>query len=115
MAEPRVAVFDALLKTNNIPIHGVSGHGPGCRIDFKDEATAAQQAQAAALAASFDWQRRRNRPDAAIANDIRNLSAPQRQQLNTAVLLELAVDFLKAHPRFAENLGIAVSGDELDP
>lgn len=34
--------FDQELRKLGIPIHGISGTGPDCRIDFKDEATPEQ-------------------------------------------------------------------------
>lgn len=47
--------FDEYLKSQGIPIDGVSGTGPDCRIDFKANATKAQKDAANAARASFDW------------------------------------------------------------
>lgn len=47
--------FDAHLKALGIPIHGISGTGSGCRIDFKAEATTQQITQGNAERATFDW------------------------------------------------------------
>ena len=37
------------------PIHGVAGDQAGVRIDFRDEATAQQRADAQTVVSSFDW------------------------------------------------------------
>ncbi|MDE2101818.1 MAG: hypothetical protein KGL39_31520 [Patescibacteria group bacterium] len=57
-----IPLFDALLRSNGIPIDGVagtaSGNGtkpPDLRIDFQASATAAQISQAQSLASSFNW------------------------------------------------------------
>lgn len=47
--------FDQYLKLQGIPIDGVSGSGPDCRIDFKDSATKEQKDTANAARASFNW------------------------------------------------------------
>lgn len=48
-------LFDELLRSNNIPIVGVSGKPPSLRIDFAAGATQAQRDQANTLAGSFNW------------------------------------------------------------
>lgn len=50
-----LVTFDEYLKSQNIPIDGVSGTGSGARIDFKNEATAEQRAFANDARATFDW------------------------------------------------------------
>jgi len=49
------ARFDEALKAQSIPIDGVSGSGPSCRIDFRPSATLAQRDQANAYRGTFDW------------------------------------------------------------
>lgn len=54
-AKTAQVAFDEYLKSQGIPIDGVSGTGPDCHIDFKANATKAQKDAANAARASFDW------------------------------------------------------------
>lgn len=47
--------FDEHIRSLGIPIDGVSGTGPTCRIDFKAAATQAQRDQGNAERLTFDW------------------------------------------------------------
>lgn len=47
--------FHERLESLGIPIDGVSGTGPACRIDFKAAATQAQVNQGNAERTTFDW------------------------------------------------------------
>ena len=47
--------FHEALIAAGLPVVGVAGSGPSCRLDFAEGATAEQQAQARAMAQAFDW------------------------------------------------------------
>lgn len=50
-----IAVLDKKIRDAGIPIHGVTDNGDGTyRVDFKEEATAQQRSDAAAIVAGFD-------------------------------------------------------------
>lgn len=50
-----VTRFDIYLKSQGIPIHGVSGEGASAEIHFRAEATDAQRTFAQDARATFDW------------------------------------------------------------
>jgi hypothetical protein len=104
----RITVFTDLLATLGIPVFGVSGSGPTCRIDFKPEATAAQIAQGNAERGTFDWRKRQPKDYAALMTEINGLLVTDRTKLINAVLAE----FLREHPVFARKFSVAVDGDE---
>ena len=47
--------FHTALLAAGLPVVGVAGSGPTCRIDFAEGATEEQQAQARQMAQAFDW------------------------------------------------------------
>jgi hypothetical protein len=55
LADTALQRFDTSLRQAGIPIDGVSGSGPSCRIDFKPSATTQQRNDAQAMASAFDW------------------------------------------------------------
>jgi hypothetical protein len=48
-------IFCAQLIAAGIPVEGISGPGPDCRIDFLPAATSDQMIQARHMAQHFDW------------------------------------------------------------
>ena len=106
MLDTKISDFVELLETNGIPIHGVSGTGVNCRIDFKDEATNGQKTQARDLATSFDWRRKRKRLPSQILADYLNLTNQQRTELLNKVIAQV----LYENPKLATNLAT-----EIDP
>lgn len=54
-AARRSAAFYQHLKEMGLPVVGVSGSGPTCRIDFDGTETAGQRTAANSERASFDW------------------------------------------------------------
>lgn len=54
-AKTGLAAFDEYLRSQNIPIDGVSGSGPTARIDYKTEATKQQKEFGDAAKLTFDW------------------------------------------------------------
>lgn len=47
--------IDSEIRSQGIPIHGVSGSQGSIRIDFKPEATAQQRTNAQTIVDNFDW------------------------------------------------------------
>lgn len=79
--------FDAHVRALNIPIHGISGTGPACRIDFKPEATAPQIAQANSERATFDWAEKPDGDGAGFVNRV--IDAVIASQISTQVAVQL--------------------------
>lgn len=109
----RLLQLDADIRAAGIPIDGVAlldpaSAPPTVRIDFQASATQAQRTQAQSIVSGFDWTPRRPRPLATLRTEITNLTQAQRNTL----LIMIAADFLREHPRAAEALGISISGDE---
>lgn len=77
-------------------------------ISFKPSATSQQRIDAQAIADAWDFTEKATRSLLDVLTDIQNLSAADRAKL----LAAMAAEFLQRHPRFAEKLGILVSGDE---
>jgi len=94
--------FDDRLTTLGIPIDGVSGSGPMCRIDFKPEASAEQRDAARAAALNFDWTPGTLKTIDEIFAEVPNLTTLQR----TAVLNRMIADYLFTHPKLAIFVGI---------
>ena len=82
---PRHQDFLDALTAAGIPVDGVSGNGPNCRIDFRAGATAAQQSQANAARASFDWTAKVPMTEAALTAKLRQLDPPTLNQLMCSV------------------------------
>lgn len=91
-----------------IPIDGVSGSGPGVRIDFRPQATGPQRQEAQQIAANFDWSERQPRDPVAIAADLAALSAADFKKLTTGLLTEMILN----RPYWAIDQGINIPGDE---
>ena len=82
----RTADFDATLKLAGLPVLGVSGSGPDCRIDLAEGATDEQHAQARAMAQAFDWRERTAEERAVEASRaaLASASPPERAVRETA-------------------------------
>lgn len=87
------------------PIHGVDINK---KISFKSTATSQQKTDAQAIADAWDFTEKIPKALNNIITEIQGLSVSDRTKLMTAI----AADFLRQHPRFAEKLGITISGDE---
>ena len=95
--------FTEHLMSLGIPIDGVSGEGPACRIDQPAEATAEQREAARAAARTFDWLPNFERKDAAdILPSVDGLTPAQRQM----VLNRMIARHLAEHPALARTVGI---------
>jgi hypothetical protein len=97
------------LVAANLPVVAVIGAAPHWTVRLAPGSTAAQQAQADALATSFDARPRRPRSPGSIAQDIVRLRPQDRETLINYVLAET----LRAHPELAVALGIPVPGTEI--
>ncbi len=104
-------LHESLLRAG-LPVVGVALVDPTLpvkvRIDFAAEATAEQRAAAEALAAAFDWRKRRPRPAGDLVADLEQLLPTERQRLVNLVLAET----LRSRPDFAIRQGIALEGDQ---
>lgn len=105
----RLADFDQLLRDGGIPIDGVSGAGPACRIDFRNEATEAQRSAARQMAQNFDWRERRPKDLQALVGEIQGLPSSQLQTLLAAV----AAQVVRGDPQFARRIGVPLDGEEI--
>ncbi len=111
MTDQRLQRLTEQIRDAGVPIDGLSGTGPGVRIDFRPEATPAQRTQAAGMVAAFNWAPRRPRALADVTAAVQALSTADRNLLLSA----LAAEFLRQHPEFATRLGVNVPGDEVIP
>lgn len=105
----RLAVLDQLIRDAGVPIDGLSGSGPGVRIDFREEATPNQRAAAHQLAATFDWRERRPKSTNALMSEIQSLQADEKQNL----LIAVAAQYLQSDPSLAKRFNINIEGDQV--
>ena len=95
--------FTEHLQSLGIPIDGVSGEGPACRIDMPAEATAEQREAARAAARTFNWETNFERKEARdILPSVSGLTPEQRQMVLTRVI----ASYLAEHPALARDVGI---------
>ena len=86
----KILDFHNALVAAGIPIDGVSGTGPTCRIDFRPEATKAQRDQAAQILAAFDWTPQKERDADQVQEDLEAwLKTATTGQLQKAVVLAM--------------------------
>ena len=107
----QIGRFDARLRSLGIPIHGISGSGPNCRIDFRSEATGAQKDQAKTEAASFDWGQRTLKSKSQLRSEYNALSDADKAKLKEELVLDLLFDRLVSDPDWAVRLGVKITGD----
>lgn len=96
------ARFTDHIKSLGIPVDGVSGEGPGCRIDLPAEATAEQREAARAAARTFDWNPREHKEPKDILAEVPKLTDAQRR----LVLDRMIADYLADRMSLAADVGI---------
>lgn len=96
------ARFTDHIKSLGIPVDGVSGEGPGCRIDLPAEATAEQRETARAAARIFDWNPREQKHPKEILLEVPKLTDEQRR----LVLDRIIADYLADRFSLAADVGI---------
>lgn len=114
----RVSAFDAYLRTNSIPIDGISQNGAapaGITIQFQVAATPEQIAWAENARDTFDWRRRRPLNRNTIVTALANLTTGQQN----SVIRHIAAYIARQNPdevaALAAVVGIALPVDEVDP
>lgn len=97
------------LQAAGLPVVSVE-RGPPVLV-WLNAATPAQQTQANAIAAGFDFRPRRPRKLADLTAAVNALTAAQKN----ALLAVCCADLLQRNPQAARQLGIALDGDEVAP
>lgn len=113
MREADSSRLSKMLTDADIPIDGVVGDGPNCKIQFRPEATEAQQQQAEQIKKDFDWRERKPKDPSVLRAEIQALGTADAAKLDEADRLERITERLLSEPGFARKLGVAIDGDEL--
>lgn len=104
----RFSDLDIAIRDVSSNIACVSYRPPrGVDVFYTGGATRQEQNAVDAVVAAFDWTPRSKKSLGQLRTEIEALSNADRNKLVAAVLGE----FLRDHPRFAERLGISLSGD----